>query len=426
MPSHSLAVLNEDPGCFSSTASRFADDESDHDGPGKLSSLSFLTPLSEHKPSLPVSLTAPSYSRVDLPFPHYQLSSPTSLFQFPSAEDISPFCSSPVILRVGGSRSPSPETEPLSFLVHSKLLTTASAFFRSALSSYRSSSHEPSGLPTYGFLEAQTSTIDLPEERPDDVRFFLQWLYQSYSLGIFPNRSHDVTSSAKEPSSPHQHDNTAGTTTCPNTEVNSLLRRAALLAPLPVISRQLHLCRVYNRERRRLLPAAKRHRNDVVGPLPLPKPGPPGFGPLIRLYVFADKYGVELGLRDLICDVVREVAEEANAVPNHQDVELLWENTLPHRPRGGHPHGLQVGGLRRLVLDLYAGMKTDKLLAHEDGWHVGFLRDLVAWIRGEWKEGRRRETDGQMEIRPGSGSVKVGPLLRSSCYYHHHHQHLLV
>jgi hypothetical protein len=102
----------------------------------------------------------------------------------------------------------------------------------------------------------------------------------------------------------------------------------------------------------------------------------------------ADKYRVGLGLKDLLCDVVRELAVEVNAVPNCEDVRLLYENTLGPSPTaaaaaagGGGGCYCQPACMRRLVVDLYVGMRTEKLLAGEDGWHVGFLRDVVEGMR---------------------------------------------
>jgi hypothetical protein len=83
-------------------------------------------------------------------------------------------------------------------------------------------------------------------------------------------------------------------------------------------------------------------------------------------------------------------------VPNCGDVRLLYENTLGPSPTAGGGGGgaataaAAAGGggcycqpacMRRLVVDLYVGMRTEKLLAGEDGWHVGFLRDVVEGMR---------------------------------------------
>jgi hypothetical protein len=88
--------------------------------------------------------------------------------------------------------------------------------------------------------------------------------------------------------------------------------------------------------------------------------------------------------------VVRELAVEVNAVPNCGDVRLLYENTLGPSPTAGGGGAAPGGGggcccqpacMRTLVVDLYVGMRTEKLLASEDGWHVGFLRDVVEGMR---------------------------------------------
>lgn len=125
-------------------------------------------------------------------------------------------------------------------------------------------------------------------------------------------------------------------------------------------------------------------------------------------------------MKDLICDLVREVASECNAVPGVEDVELLWGN-IP--TKGG-----VLGGLKKLVLDLYMGMKTERLLADEEDWDVGFLRDLVAGLRGGYggvkrKEMRTNGGGGGGDVNGGIGQeglVKVGSLVRSGCAYHDH------
>lgn len=70
--------------------------------------------------------------------------------------------SSIVLLLVGPCATP--------LYVHESLLKKSSTFFSAALS------------PVYAFAESHTKTINLPEDRSEDVAYFLQWLYSSRSL----------------------------------------------------------------------------------------------------------------------------------------------------------------------------------------------------------------------------------------------------
>lgn len=414
MPGLAVDVAKEDSGYVSSSTSTLVDGESRSGGMNAHATMANSAASDEDQYGLEVLSTSLPTDKVNDVLSCYHISSPTPLHDFPPDHDISPFSTPPVLLRVGGASSPSRETEPVSFFVHEKLLTRASAFFRAALASrshhIKNSSSGPPSYSAYNFLEAQTRTIDLPEDRPDDVRFFLKWLYSGFGAGIFPPKPSNTTTSVKEPrktpSSPERP-----TAACPTTKLNSLIPHTTLHTQ--VTTRSLRLHSTYNHERQ-LVTAAKRHGN-ITQLLPS-RPPPPAFGPLIRLYLFADKYQVGLGLKDLICDVVREVAEGCNAVPGRGDVEMLWE---------GLPEGNVLSGLKRLVVDMYVGMKTDRLLRGEGeeaggggGWDEGFLRDLIGALKAGRLEGRRSvgNKDGE-----GAGMVKVGTLLRNSCDYHDHH-----
>ncbi|KAF7513169.1 hypothetical protein GJ744_010565 [Endocarpon pusillum] len=408
----------EDSGYVSSSTSTLVDAESRSGGINTRATMADSAASGGDQYRLEVLSTSPSTDKVNDGLSSYQISSATPLHNFPTDHDISPFSTPPVLLRVGGASSPSRETEPVSFFVHEKLLTRASAFFRAALASgSHHIKHSTSASPSYSgynFLEAQTRTVDLPEDRPDDVRFFLKWLYSGFGAGVFPPKPSNTTTSVKEPkktpSSPERP-----TAACPTTKLNSLIPHT-ILHTQPT-ARSLHLHSTYSRERQ-LLTAAKRH-GDIAQLLPS-RPPPPAFGPLVRLYVFADKYQVGLGLKDLICDVVREVAAGCNAVPGRGDVEMLWE---------GSPEGKVLGGLRRLVVDMYVGMKTERLLKGEGegegegvGWNEGFLRDLIRALKAGRLDGRRSvgNKDGKKDGE-GHGTVKVGTLLRNRCDYHDHH-----
>lgn len=388
----------------------------------EISAMSISTSGQQSRSDSPASRRKTPYSQVGLTVPNSPDPAPTTLSHQRSDDGVSPFSTRPILLRVGGPQSPSRETQPVHFLVHEKLLTMSSSFFRAALASRRSAT-EPSHPAASGFVEAQSGTFDLPEDRPDDVRSFLRWLYAGACT--------EVCSACAVPDPD-----------CPTARINNLLPRSVVPGH-DTISR-LHRLDIYHRARGALFSTSPLHGDPS---LLLPhrchrRPHPPAFGPLIRFYVLAERYQIGLGLRDLLCDVVAEMAREGNCVPNAQDTARLWRNTMGNN------------GMRRLVVDLYVGMKTEKLLRREEeeggGWDGEFLLDLVEGMRREQRhtseiEGRGTNVTtptttmrpGKKEAAGGEGGpggvhearvvdedrpvIRIGVLWRRRCDYHDHH-----
>ena len=295
------------------------------------------------------------------------------------------------------------------FYVHAKLLTNVSPVFRAAFGGGPEGDEE-------GFLESQTRTMRLPEERPDDFRFLLQWVYWWASQNL--HRTGSGSAGQACPDRPSQLLGQEG----PSLGAIHALWHAQIDPALVKLAQ-------YHRERRNPI-------NTDTGPrcggdssqsvVEITRPRPPGFGPLIRLYVLADKYGIAR-LRDEICDRVREVAVEGNCVPGREDLWVLCE-------------GVIGGKLRELVLDLYMGMKTGGLIRGETGygngdsggdgevdWHEGFLRELVVKVLNENQNPNgldsRGEAKGADDGKVGGGRedfVLVGRLRRCRCAYHEH------
>lgn len=130
------------------------------------------------------------------------------------------------------------------------------------------------------------------------------------------------------------------------------------------------------------------HQGPVQGNEGPTKTRKPAYFKLLHLYALADRLSVE-ALGNQIVDKVMALAETTNSVPTPTDTWLLYENI-----RDGAP-------IRKLVVDLFAYMQTNKLLdTHEDDWHQRFLRDLVVKLRVKpklesvhehsWREGRLR------------------------------------
>jgi hypothetical protein len=105
-----------------------------------------------------------------------------------------------------------------------------------------------------------------------------------------------------------------------------------------------------------------------ISPVPF-KDGKPAYYTLLHLYILADRLCFE-GLRNRIVDVVADLADSTNSVLTPSDTRILYEQISEGAP------------VRKLVLDLFAFKKTDKLLAeHEDAWHARFLRDLCVLLK---------------------------------------------
>jgi hypothetical protein len=199
----------------------------------------------------------------------------------------------------------------------------------------------------------------------------------------------------------------------------------------PLIDPPLHALAKYTAER---AIAAKAAKHGDISQLIMPRPQPPVFGPLIRLWLLAERPDVGGGLRDEVVKKVLEVSSVGNCVPDREDVGVLW--------KGAGPGG---GKLKELVLDLYVGMRCGGVFSQDDGEegnapdggqrHEGFLRELVRlmWeVHGAWKGrtrgkeeeggGERCEGDGHEDDDEGQGRhfVMVGRLRRLRCDYHEH------
>ena len=332
---------------------------------------------------------------------------PTSQTSQPHLHLISPYASPPVRLLVGGPASPSPEQDPVALYVHADFLTSISPFFRAAFSS------SDSTAPNYGFKESQTRTMTLPEDRPDDIRFLLQWAYWR-AAGLPLQKS---SSETQVPSS-------ASITHYSSACLIQLAKQYSVAHGLWHVQIDPALTALHKYRHERAL-VAKAEVHGDISQLIMPRPTTPTFGPLVRLWLFAERYDVRGGLKDEICDRILEVSRFGNAVPGKEDVEMLWDGTFVI-------DGKAKMGLRALVLDLYVGMRCFGHFDGEEGqWHKGFLIDLVrklmSEIHGEWdaKNGsvastaKKEDGDG-CEAKIDEEIIMVGRLRRKRCEYHEH------
>ena len=333
------------------------------------------------------------------------------------------YTSPPIALLVGGPACPSRETEPVPFYVHADLLTRISPFFRAAFG--LTSLSATFGCNGYGFQESQTRTMTLPEERPDDVRYLLQWVYWKAVMSTSHARAgpHLTSPASSLPTASGKSACPLATSIC---QGSMATHTGALWHTL--IDPPLHALSKYNAER---LIVSKAAVHGDISQLTVPKPTPPAFGPLIRLWLLAERLDVRDGLRDEIVERVMEVARVGNCVPGREDVWLLWE--------GMDGSENFRGKLRELVIDLYIGMRCWGLFEGEKEcgggqllWHGRFLQSLVRrlmWeVRGDWKglekgreSGAGEDLAGRTVEREGEGEfVWVGKLRRRRCEYHEH------
>ena len=161
------------------------------------------------------------------------------------------------------------------------------------------------------------------------------------------------------------------------------------------------------------------------------RPRPPAFGPLIRLYIIADKYDVCGGLKEDIVDRADEVSKLSNCVPDAEDIWGLWDGVVESvDSKEGEQSKVS---LKVKVLELYAGLNFRSMRSlfaeggdevkegggneeggygkEEDGgelemWHPTFLRDLLLhMVQGRELVGLRTNkggTRGVEEVLKGS------------------------
>lgn len=155
-----------------------------------------------------------------------------------------PYASPPITLIVAGLSSRSSHAI---FYVHADLLISVSSFFRAAFDNHNSKA---------GFLEASTLTMRLPEQRVDDMAYLVQWLYAPKGVPTVQTLHHD-------------------------------------LIDLPLQQMEKY------KQERAIVQLAEKHGD--ISQLVSPRPAPPAFGPLVRLYILADRLSVDGGLSSAIC-----------------------------------------------------------------------------------------------------------------------------
>lgn len=172
------------------------------------------------------------------------------------------------------------------------------------------------------FAEGLEQVVRLPEEKPETWEWFLQWLYTG-TLTTQPTASEIVSASqhrARGAGPGHAAGQRQGQAPCYDLHLDGDLRN---------------------------------------------QQGSPKYFLLLDLYALSDRM-LTTPLSNHVLSTIARLSEQTNSVPTPSDTWILYDGIRESAP------------LRKLVLDLFAYKKTDKLLeTHKDEWHPRFLRELV-------------------------------------------------
>ncbi|KAI5204702.1 hypothetical protein E4T39_03475 [Aureobasidium subglaciale] len=173
------------------------------------------------------------------------------------------------------------------------------------------------------FAEGLDQTVRLPEEKPEIFEWFLWWLY------------------------------TGSLTTPTPTNCHTEPRRQRMHGVLGLPGQG---------------PPFQHHMTHNDGDL-RNTAGSPKYFLLLDLYALSDKL-MTTTLCNHIVDTIARLSESTNSVPTPSDTWILYDTIRDNAP------------MRKLILDLFAYKKTDKLLeSHKDEWHPRFLRELVVKLK---------------------------------------------
>ena len=260
------------------------------------------------------------------------------------------------------------------FHVHTPLLTSNSAFFTAALS------------PTSGFIESSTNSVTLSEADPRIFALFVQW-------GYTKSLAHEDID-WEEPAGSESGASTDGEMSRATTPVAGNNDRKEItsdgLDGLDVSTLAIQSTTGPSDAKAK---SEKRQRK------------PPAFFYLIRLYKLAGFLGCET-LRNNIIDEVARVALTRNAVPCARDT---WE--LMDEGMGGKSSGGKINGLRGLVIDMFAGMKTSNLIRSTQGWSDEFMKEVVLKMK-----------EREENTLPGVPMVELYKDKKMRCLSYHEHK----
>lgn len=331
-----------------------------------------------------------------------------------------------VTLVVGGPASPAQERSPTKFYIHEPLLVESSPVFRAMLS--RPNHDDRPGTSPSVWKEAHTKEIHLPEDRVSDWAMLAKWLYSGgiaantlstqdvERLGGLdllqqirekqPGLADSAATSAvadfvawRESQRPKRYKRTidlsklvgaSAAAQGPSCSGGYMWYRAKTLIdagqPVEHVEKTLH-CNVVGAAAgtTTTTAAAATAQEETAEGLGLPRPAPPALGPLLRLYILTDKYGIDDGVRprfsspgprlkgpccssdsadaDADADTasegttsetslshqivlrLRAINKVANVVPGREDIDRLWSAVV-----------LGEDALKTEVVQMYARM----------------------------------------------------------------------
>lgn len=205
------------------------------------------------------------------------------------------------------------------YTVHKDLLIAASPFFAAA-------------LDENCFTEAQTSTVKLPETKPDIFEWFLQWLY------------------------------TGTLTTAP-------------ASTDPILSPSHTLLDSW------LAPTEAQLDGDLRNSASQPK-----YFLLLEIWALADQL-LATPLANLCLTTIARLSDTTNSVPTPSDTAMVFRAaseviTASSGSPGAAPLIRADSPLRALILDLFVYKRTDRLLStHAEPWHPAFLLALAVRLK---------------------------------------------
>lgn len=350
------------------------------------------------------------------------------------AHSLCPYSSPIVTLVVGGPNSPAAELSPTRFHIHEAFLHGCSPVFRSMLTPFVSTEFSDRGEEclqkrqgyTVPWLEARTRTISLPEDRIADWEMLSKWLYcQSTPTRYKANcltaatlhtcDGQDLLNCMVQGQPGLRHDDV-------NNAVQQYLdwlpkrkRCAATSTRQSSLAEEQEVDDIETKVQHHIdsRPAsdgsvhftfstsslAQYHEGNIDQ-----RPLPPALGPLIRLYILADKYIIaesnsstssmtmtystersstrsddlidveEQSLKSQIALRLRAINKLAKVVPDKDDIDRLWSNVVLES---------HLDPLKTAILEMFARLSLSSLrrvFSQDNGeWHAGFLRDLLMW-----------------------------------------------
>ncbi|KAK5079879.1 hypothetical protein LTR70_005317 [Exophiala xenobiotica] len=350
-----------------------------------------------------------------------------------------------VTLSIGGPASPAQECSSLKLYIHESLLTNNSPVFRAMLSQPAQNANE--SLTTW--TEARTKNIRLPEDRVADWAVLAKWLYSggSETNTLSANDVEQLNGlsllAQVVEKQPGLTDSTAMLAAFDyvtwRQDRDSRRGKTTVDVSKPPPSSRFHPYRLHEQalEKIKAGVAAEDVEKEldciIVGAADIagkegrtepeaPRPAPPALGPLVRLYILADKYAMDesarrsslfeprspspassdsadaatarnpniTSIKVQIILRLRAINKLANVVPDREDIERLWSNIIDkHDP------------LKLTIIEIYARLTKKSLEriidsnntnitrsetdvkwsvvngAEDVEWHPGFLRQLL-------------------------------------------------